>query len=350
MSDDLDAFTVRSDHTVADVYRHVSANGTGVAVVTSPDGRVLGTVTDSSIRRSALRDPLLRTTVAEVMSKNPVVADPSVGDDAIGELLVAHRLRGLPVVDGGRLVGMRRLDEFPDRMPAPPVGVLMVGGRGERLRPLTDRVPKPLLKIGPHSIVERIILALAAAGVHEVYLAVNYLGEQFEERLGDGSQLGVQLHYLEEREPLHTAGALSLLPEIPDAPILVSNGDLVTTIDYASLFDFHWRHAGAVTIAGVEHRTYVPYGVLSTAEHHLLAIEEKPERRDFVNAGMYVLQPEVLRYVPPGKRRGMPELIDDVMADGLPVHVYPLLEGWYDIGSPEELERVMLMFATGEEE
>jgi NDP-sugar pyrophosphorylase family protein len=307
-------------------------------------------VTDGAIRRSALRDPTLQACVADVMSKNPVLAEPSTGEDRVARLLESHRLRALPVVDDGRLVGVRTLDEFPGLAPAAPVAVLMVGGRGERLRPLTDKVPKPLLKLGARSIVERIILALAAAGVGDVYLAVNYLAEQFEERLGDGSELGVALHYLYEREPLHTAGALSLLPEPPAAPVFVSNGDLVTTVDYGSLFDFHWRHGGAVTITGVEHRTYVPYGVLSTAEHHLLGIEEKPERRDFVNAGMYVLQPEVLRFVPPGQRRGMPDLIDDVIAEGLPVHVFPVLEGWFDIGSPEELERVMLMFATGEEE
>ena len=143
---------------------------------------------------------------------------------------------------------------------------------------------------------------------------------------------------------------MSLLPEIPNGPVFVSNGDLVTTLDYGTLFAYHWRHGGAITVTGVEHRTRVPYGVLRSVEHHLLGIDEKPERLDFVNAGMYVLDPAVLRFVPPNRPSTMPDLIDETLTEGLPVHVFPILETWSDIGTPEEFERVLLAFATGEEE
>jgi NDP-sugar pyrophosphorylase family protein len=186
--------------------------------------------------------------------------------------------------------------------------------------------------------------------VVDVYLAVNYMAAMFEERLGDGAQLGVRLHHVREEEALGTAGALTLLHEPPAGPLLVTNGDLVTNLDYRALFDFHWHHGGAITVASVDHHTSVPYGVLRTAEDHLLAIDEKPTRRDLVNAGIYVLQPEVLRYLPRGVEVGMPDLIADVVADGLSVHVFPVLEPWSDIGTPEEFERVLLAFATGEEE
>jgi NDP-sugar pyrophosphorylase family protein len=279
-----------------------------------------------------------------------VAAGPDASDESVGELLTAHRLRAVPIVDGGHLVAVRTLDEFPARAPTAPVAVLMVGGEGRRLRPFTDKVPKPLLKIGAQSIVERIISNLAEAGVHRVYLAINHMGEQFEERIGDGTALGVEVGYLRETDFMGSAGALSLLPEVPDGPVFVSNGDLVTTLDYATLFAYHWRHGGAITITGVEHHTYIPYGVLRTAEHHVLGIDEKPERTDFVSAGMYVLEPEVLRFVPSGRASTMPELVDETIAEGLPVHVFPLLETWHDIGTPEEFERVLLAFATGEEE
>ena len=211
-------------------------------------------------------------------------------------------------------------------------------------------MPKPLLKIGAQSIVERIISRLSEAGVGKVFLAINHMGEQFEERIGDGRSLGVEVDYLRETEPMASAGPLSLLPAVPDGPVFVSNGDLVTTLDYATLFAYHWRHGGAITIAGVEHRTHIPYGVLRTAEHHVLGIDEKPERSDFVSAGMYVLEPEVLRFVPSGRPSTMPDLVDETIAEGLPVHVFPVLEPWHDIGSPEEFERVVYAFATGEEE
>jgi NDP-sugar pyrophosphorylase family protein len=248
------------------------------------------------------------------------------------------------------LVDIRTLDDVPGVGPPAAVAVVMVGGRGQRLRPLTDKMPKPLLRIGASSIVERLISSLADAGVEDVYLAVNYKASAFEKRLGTGESLGVRLHYVREKEPLHTAGALSLLPDVPAGPVIVSNGDIVTTLDFTRLLDYHWHHGGAITVAGVEHRTHVPYGVLRSIEHHLLEIDEKPERRDFVSAGIYVLQPEVLRFVPPATHMGMPDLIADVLAEGLPVHVFPLLERWYDIGSPAEFEEVLLQFATGDQE
>ncbi len=246
-------------------------------------------------------------------------------------------------------MGVRALSGTPFA-DEPPVAVIMAGGRGQRLRPLTDKVPKPLLRVGSKSIVERMVTALAAAGVDDVYLAVNYKAEVFEQRLGSGEQLGVRLHYIREEQALGTAGALSLLPTDVRAPILVMNGDIVTTLDVTRLLDFHWRHGAAVTVAGVEYLSHIPYGVLRNVGHHLLAIEEKPVRRDLCSAGMYVLEPNVLRFVAPGQPRDIPDLIADVLTEGLPVAVFPVLEEWYDIGGTTEFERVLVKFATGEDE
>ena len=347
---DLSRYLVRADVTAREVFDRLIEGGLSLLVVVDDGERVIGTITDSSVRRAALADPTLSMPVAQLMSKRPIVAPPAASDDALGELLVAHRLRTVPIVDDGRLVAIRSLDDLPHLAPPVPVAVLMVGGEGRRLRPLTDKVPKPLLKIGSQSLVERIIARLAEAGVRKVYLAINHMGEQFEERIGDGSALGVEVDYLRETEPMASAGPLSLLPEVPEGPVFVSNGDLVTTLDYATLFAYHWRHGGAITITGVQHHTYIPYGVLRTAEHHVLRIDEKPQRTDFVSAGMYVLEPEVLRFVPSGRASTMPDLVDETIAEGLPVHVFPVLETWHDIGTPEEFERVLLAFATGEEE
>jgi NDP-sugar pyrophosphorylase family protein len=194
------------------------------------------------------------------------------------------------------------------------------------------------------------IAALVAAGVRDVYLAVNYKAEVFEQRLGSGERLGVRLHYIREEQAMGTAGALSLLPMLGPGPILVVNGDILTTLALARMFDFHWRHSGAVTLAGVEYLSHIPYGVLRSVEHHLLAIDEKPVRRDLCSAGMYVLEPNVLRFLAPGQPRDIPDLIADVLAEGLPVHVFPILEEWYDIGGTTEFERVLVQFATGEED
>lgn len=346
---DLDPFRLRAGNTVAEALEQLRHNGRGIGVVMADDDTVLGTVTDGDIRRAALDGATVENLIGDLMSASPVVADRGIPDEEVLHLMRAHRLRAVPVVEAGRLVGMRFLDGLPpDRRPR--TAVIMAGGRGMRLRPVTDKVPKPLLKLGSKSIVERLIARLANAGVEEVFLAINYMADVFEERLGSGQHLGVTLRYIREEEAMGTAGALSLLPQGIDGPLLVANGDILTTVDFSRLFEFHWRHRGAVTVAGVEYRSLIPYGVLRNVEHHLLSIDEKPERRDFCSAGIYVLEPEVLQLLAPKEAVGMPELIAAVLAEGLPAHVFPILEGWYDIGETAQFERVLVQFATGVED
>jgi NDP-sugar pyrophosphorylase family protein len=226
----------------------------------------------------------------------------------------------------------------------------MAGGRGQRLRPLTDKVPKPLLRVGGSPIIERIIVALAAAGVRRFFLAVNYKAEAFEQRLGDGRDLGVSISYLRERDRLGTAGALSLLPPDVDGPVLVMNADIMTRLDFSRLFSFHREHGDPATVAAIRHVAKVPYAVLRTEGSALMGIEEKPERGVLCNAGIYMLEPGVLPLVPSQTMIDMPDLLEKVMADGRPVRVFEIHEKWFDIGSPEDFEHVLLEFATGEEE
>lgn len=346
----LGDFCLRPQDTLATALQRLRRNRRGVAVVLDDAGQVIGTVVDADVRRAVLNGHSVEDRVAEVVCTPPVIAEPAMGEDQLLDLMLTHRIPCVPVVEEGRLVAVRALEEWPAANLPQPAAVIMAGGRGARLRPVTDKVPKPLLKVGSTSIVERIILGLVAAGVRDVYLAVNYMAELFEERLGDGARLGARLHYIREEEPLGTAGALGLLPAGDGGPVLVMNGDLVTTVDFARLFDFHWRHAGAVTVAGVEHLSLIPYGVLRNVEHHLLSIDEKPVRRDFCSAGIYVVDPGVLSLLAPGEALDMPDLIAGVLAEGWPVNVFPILEKWYDIGGTAEFERVLVQFATGEEE
>lgn len=346
---DVRPFCLAPDTTLADALQSFHRTGVGMGVVVDSAGTVLGTVTDAGIRRAKLNQKDMDLPVGEVMSDSALSVTSATTDEETFDRLRAHRLRSVPVVDDGRLVDVRSLSES-SHGDAPPIAVIMAGGRGQRLRPLTDKVPKPLLRVGAKSIVERMIVALAAAGVVDVHLAVNYKAEIFEKRLGSADTLGVRLHYIREEQAMGTAGALSLLPVAPTGPILVVNGDILTTVDLGRLFDFHWRHGAAVTVAGVEYQSHIPYGVLRTVEHHLLSIQEKPVTRDLCSAGMYVLEPTVLRFLAPNSPRDIPDLIADVLAEGLPVHVFPILEEWYDIGGTTEFERVLVQFATGEED
>lgn len=346
---DVTVATLRADQSLHDAFRLAGASGDRLAVLVDGDGRVTATVTDGDIRRAVLAGQPLDAPLSRIVSGSPLLLRSDDGADAVRDMFVRSGRAAIPVVDADRrLVDVRRLADVAPELAVAPVGVLMVGGRGERLRPLTDKMPKPLLKIGGAAIVERLIASMCAAGVEDVYLTVNYMAEQFEERLGDGADLGVRLHYVREDQPLDTAGALSLLPS-QDRPLLVSNGDLVTTIDFGAMLDFHRFHRSEITVAGVEYAATVPYGVLRTAEHHLLHIDEKPTTRQLVSGGIYVLTSDVLRYVPEGRAFKMPDLIDCALRDGLGVSVFPVLERWSDIGSKDEFERVLFEFAVEEE-
>jgi NDP-sugar pyrophosphorylase family protein len=233
-----------------------------------------------------------------------------------------------------------------------PIAVIMAGGRGQRLRPLTDKVPKPLLRVGASSIIERIIASLVSAGIEEVYLAVNYKADAFERRLGTGDHLGVTIHYLRERQRLGTAGALSLLPDsaVKGRSLLVMAADILTGMDQRAFFDFHKAHGGMATIAAVPYAAKIPYAVLRTEGDRVFSLEEKPEEHVLCNAGIYMIEPEVLPFVPRDLMVDMPDLLAKVIGEGHPVRIFPIKEKWFDVGSPEDFERVLHDYATSEEE
>jgi NDP-sugar pyrophosphorylase family protein len=233
-----------------------------------------------------------------------------------------------------------------------PMAVIMAGGRGQRLRPLTDKVPKPLLRVGASSIIERIIAALVSADIQDVYLAVNYKAEAFERRLGTGDHLGVNLHYVREPQRLGTAGALSLLPDdaVAGRSILVMAADILTGMDYRVFYQFHQTHGGAATVAAVPYAAKIPYAVLRTDGDQLMSIEEKPEQNVLCNAGIYMVQPEVLKLVPRDSMIDMPDLLDTVLREGLAIRTFTIRESWFDVGSPEDFEHVLHEYATSEED
>lgn len=337
------------EHTLTDALRALEANREGVAVVVDEGDRVLGTVIDADIRRATLNAVDMATPVTAVMSRNPVQAPVGTSNTELLDLMRLHRLRAIPLVDDGVLVDVKSLTSLVEDEILP-VTVIMAGGEGRRLRPLTEHIPKPLVPVGDRAIVERVIAPLRRAGIKDITLALNYKAEAIQEHLGDGERMGVDLHYMIEKERMGTAGALSLLPETPDRPICVANADIVTTMSFARLFDYHWHHRAAITVAAVGYVSHIPYGVLRTAGHYMLRMDEKPEERALVSGGIYVLDPEVLRFIRGRAPLDMPDLVADVLAEGLPVCVFPILEKWFDVGRLEDLERARTEFATIEED
>ena len=346
---DRRSYVLNPRDTLTDAMRALQASREGVAVVTDESERVLGTVIDADIRRATLSAVELTAPVTQVMSRNPVRASVGATKEELLDVMRLHRLRAVPIVDDGRLVGMKSLTSLVEDEILP-VTVIMAGGEGRRLRPLTENVPKPLVDVGDRSIVERVIAPLRRAGIKDITLALNYKADVIKEYLGTGERMGVSLRYIVEKERMGTAGALALLPETPDRPICVANADILTTMSFARLFDYHWHHRAAITVAAVGYVSHIPYGVLRTAGHYMLRMDEKPEERALVSGGIYVLDPEVLRFIRGRAPLDMPDLVADVLAEGLPVCVFPILEKWFDVGRIEDLERARTEFAKYEED
>lgn len=327
----------------APIIRAVEAIETGacqIALVIDTDRHLIGTVTDGDVRRGILRGISLEQPIECIMNGTPLVAEANVGRDAILRLMRDRELHHVPVVDlNGRLIGLETLDDLILRENPDSWVVLMAGGLGTRLRPLTDTTPKPLLSVGGRPLLETIIENFANQGFSRIFLSVNYKAEMFEQHFGDGSRFGVNIQYIHEPDRRGTAGALSLLPYCPEHPLIVMNADLLTTLDFRQFLEFHRLHGSKATMGVREYSFQVPYGVVEADGVRLVSISEKPVNKFFISAGMYILEPQVLDRIPVGCFYDMPTLLQSLANDKQEVAVFPVREYWLDIGRLDDLER-----------
>ena len=325
---------------LTDVIARINASSLQVALVLNENGTLAGVITDGDFRRAILTGKSLRVPVSEVMNPQPTIVPASTPRDEKLALMRRMTLRHLPLADdAGRVIGLVTLDELIGATERPNWVVLMAGGLGARLKPLTDECPKPLLAVGGRPILETILESFAEQGFKRIFLSVNHKAEMIRSHFGAGERWGVQVEYLHENIRLGTAGALSLLPEKPTSPIVVMNGDLLTRTNFDNLLQFHVAQSAIATMAVREYDFQVPYGVVRLNNVRIEAIEEKPVQRFFVNAGIYALSPEALDYLPTETLFNMPTLFEHLIAAGKTAAAYPLREYWLDIGRLEEFER-----------
>ena len=325
---------------VKDVMQVMDKSALQIALVVDEEKRLLGAVTDGDVRRSILRGGELSQPVTEIMNPHPIAALQGTERAALLRLMKAKSVRQIPLVDDEkRIVGLAQMEELLCRPQRDNAVVLMAGGLGTRLRPLTDKIPKPLLKVGARPILETILESFLDAGFHRFYFAVNYKSQMIEDYFGDGSRFGAEIAYLHENKRMGTAGALYFLPEPPKEPILVMNGDLLTKVDFGELLDYHMEQEAAATMAVREYNYQVPYGVIDFDGERIAAIREKPSYSFFVNAGIYVLSPEAVARVDKEEFFDMPQLFDELVAAGQKTTVYPVREYWLDIGRMDDFQR-----------
>jgi len=324
--------------TIEQAIRNLNQVGIRIVLVVDKANRLIGTVSDGDIRRGLLKNLDLNDPIARLVNHNALVVPPEMAREMVMQLMVANKIQQIPVVDGQQqLVGLYLWDEMSTLPTRANLMVIMAGGKGTRLMPHTQDCPKPMVLVAGKPMLEHIIERGKLEGFNHFVLAIHHLGHLIEDDFGNGERLGVKIDYLREQSPLGTAGALSLLNPRPDAPFVVTNGDVITDIRYGELLDFHNRYQASATMAVRVHEWQHPFGVVKMQGVEVVGFEEKPIARSHINAGVYALSPEVLNELKLEEPCDMPMLFERLQAKVKRTVAYPMHEPWLDVGKPEDL-------------
>jgi len=328
-------------NTIYDAISVLSKNPIKIILVVDDDDILIGTITDGDIRRALVKGYKMNELLSRVMKTNPITVFEKIEKEERDFIMKNNDIFHLPIVDSAnKIVGLDTLIDPLIKQKHDNIVFLMAGGFGKRLRPLTYKTPKPLLKIGKKPIIEIIIERFIEEGFNNFYISVHYKAQMIRDHFDNGDKWGVSITYVYEKEPLGTAGALSLLPKtIKNLPIIVMNGDLLTEINFSHLLKYHNEQDGIATICTREYKVEVPYGVIESDSIHVSNIIEKPVHCFHVNAGIYVLGREIIRSISSVKYKDMPELLQEHINKGKHIHSYPVFEYWIDIGHIEEYNR-----------
>lgn len=343
----LDSVRTLPSTSLSDAISQLDIAATGALVLCNPDGTLVGVLTDGDIRRAILRRIALDTPVEEVATLDPVVAGASLSAPDALRLMMEHDINHLPVVDDHGILRqfIIRRDLVPD-MDANLSAVIMAGGYGKRLLPLTETVPKPMLPVGDRPLLERVVEQLRNAGIKEVNLTTHYLSDTITEHFGDGEDFGVRMNYSQEGEPLGTAGGLTLF-ERPDGPSLVINGDILTEVSYQQMLQYHRKHEAVLTMGIRVHELQVPFGVVHCDGARVTDLTEKPALTFFINAGVYLLEPEAYDHIPRNSHFDMTDLIRVLIDEGHNVVSFPIYEYWQDVGRHADYRQVQEDLSNG---
>lgn len=343
MNLEVKKFFVSPGTTIRDTVEVIEMGASQLALVVNDGGKLLGIVSDGDVRRSILKDIPASEPVERIMNPKPQTILEGTSTRNVLRLMRRENLRHFPVVNSdGVVIDIWTLSSYiRDKRINNPV-LLMAGGKGTRLRPLTENTPKPMLKVGKYPLLELNIRRFVDFGFHRFFISINYLGEQIRDYFGDGSKWDADIQYIEEDRELGTAGALSLLPNQIHEPLTVINGDILTRLNFAELLDFHESLESAATMGVRSYNMQVPYGVVKVDGNSIVSIDEKPIQNHYICAGVYVLNPEVLSRTPHGIRLDMPDFFEQLSREGLRTSAFPIRESWFDIGTPEDLQKAQL--------
>lgn len=346
---------ITSSNTIRELMNLMDRCAIGITLVVDEDTRLIGTITDGDVRRAILLGIELDQQVGELLATRkdngrngrPVTAPIDARPEELLQLMTEHHIRQIPLLDAeDRVVDIALESEYLAASILPVDGFIMAGGFGKRLMPLTAKCPKPMLPISGKPILEHLVGKLHAAGIRNVSISTHYLAESIVEHFHDGKDFGLHIEYIDEDRPMGTAGALARA-SVGDLPLLVVNGDILTSVDFRAMLEFHREHSADMTIGVQQYEVQIPYGVVTTEGIDAVRIAEKPSFRHFVNAGIYLIQPTVCQMVPQDRAFDMPDLITRLISAHKRVICFPIREYWLDVGQMEQYMRASTDTARG---
>lgn len=342
---------ISPEATLAETIENLNTVAIKLALCVDAEGRLIGAVTDGDLRRGLLRGLTMQDPVREIANPNPLVVPEGADRDMVLAIMKVNKVLQVPVVDtAGRVVGLHLWDAL-DTVPSHDhTMVIMAGGKGMRLRPYTTNCPKPMLPVAGKPMLQHIIERAKSQGFRHFVLSLNYLGQMIRDHFGDGTAYGVTIVYVEEDEPLGTAGALSLIQPRPESAFVVTNGDVLTDIDYRELIEFRERHNAHGVMAVRMYEWTNPYGVVQMEGVNITGFAEKPVSRSHINAGVYAFSPAALEHLVQDRHCDMPTLFDRLREAKHRTVAYPMHEPWLDVGRPDDLERANATLGMGSDE
>ena len=328
------------DSIVAEAVKKLDTFQFKLVMVTDSKNKLLGTISDGDIRRGLLSGYNLEASIDKIINKSPIVVTGDATKESVNELMVRFKIQQIPIVNEYfEVIGLHLWHELVTPDLRTNTIVIMAGGKGTRMHPYTNTCPKPLLPIAGKPILEHIIVRAKSQGFTNFVLAIHYLGHMIEDRFGDGNKFGVKIQYIREKSSLGTGGALSLLNPKPDSSFIVTNGDIITDINYAELLNYHQQNSADATMAVREHQWQNPFGVVETQGLNIIGFEEKPITRSQINAGVYVLEPVALSFLEKSVPCDMPTFLRRLQKKSKRVIAFPVHEDWIDIGQPIQIEQ-----------
>jgi len=336
----IDKISLLSVATVKEAMKTIDAGAMKIAIVVDRYDTLIGTLTDGDIRRGLLNGLNMHSSIESIIQRNPLTAAVNESKEKILAKTLGKKIYHLPVVNqDGKVVGIEDIDTLLSSKEKSNQVVLMVGGLGTRLRPLTTDIPKPMLKVGNRPILETIILNFKQYGFSNIILSVNYKADIVREYFGNGKEFGVKIEYVYEDKRMGTAGALSLMRDKLNESFFVMNGDLLTNVNFEHFLNFHLENKSFATMGVREYEQQIPFGVINQENGEIKSIVEKPKQRYYVNAGIYILEPEVLQSIPNNEFYDMPTLFSNLIKLNKRPVSFPVHEYWLDIGQVKQLEQ-----------